>query len=99
MYPDASNLYKGGYIMSGSSNADIVIFSTGSEVWIALDVRYMLVDKGHNVKVVNLSCWELFEEQDNDYQKDVLGCNNDALLVSVESGITNGWQKFTGRNG
>ena len=58
----------------------------------------MLSDK-YNVKVVNMFCWELFEKQNDDYKTEVLACADDTLLVSVEAGITDGWQKYTGRNG
>ena len=58
----------------------------------------MLSDK-YNVKVVNMFCWELFDEQDDEYKEGVLSSSNQTLLVSVEAGITDGWQKYTGRNG
>ena len=80
-----------------SFDYDILIFATGSEVWVALDVKKQLPDL--NIKVVNLGCWKLFEEQDEKYKQDVLSCNDAALLVSLEAGITSGWQKYTGRNG
>ena len=43
--------------------------------------------------------WELFEQQDDLYKNSVLSCSDNALLVSVEAGITDGWQKYTGRFG
>ena len=46
-----------------------------------------------------LFCWEIFEEQKQSYKDKVLSCKNDTLLVSVEAGITDGWQKYTGRFG
>ena len=52
-----------------------------------------------NIKVVNLACWELFEDQDSSYKNNVLKCGTNTLIVSVEAGITDGWQKYTGRNG
>ena len=33
------------------------------------------------------------------YKNSVLSCSDNALLVSVEAGITDGWQKYTGRFG
>ena len=99
IYPSASSFEKGGYIMKNSENPDVMIFATGSEVWVALDAGDMLVDKGYNVKVVNLGCWELFEKQREEYKNEVLKCNKNTLLVSIEAGITDGWQKYTGRNG
>ena len=46
-----------------------------------------------------MSCWELFEDQNQEYKDEVLRCNNQTLLVSIEAGITDGWQKYTGRKG
>ena len=33
------------------------------------------------------------------FKKHILKCRKDTLLVSIEAGITDGWQKYTGRNG
>ena len=63
-----------------------------------MEAKDRLIDK-YSVKVVNMFCWELFDEQDEEYKKEVLSVKRDGLLVSVEAGITDGWQKFTGRNG
>ena len=60
--PIFQNIEKGGYILVIADNPDIVIFATGSEVWVALEVADLLND--YSVKVVNMACWELFEEQD-----------------------------------
>ena len=99
IYPDSCNLQKGGYIISDSEDIDIMIFATGSEVWVALETKEMLIKKGYGVKVINLGCWEIFDEQKDEYKSSVLHCNKNTLLVSIEAGITDGWQKYTGRNG
>ena len=99
IYPEASEFEKGGYVISDSEKPDVMIFATGSEVWVALDAKTMLEDKGYNIKVVNLGCWELFEEQSQEYKDRVLLCEENTLLVSIEAGITDGWQKYTGRKG
>ena len=67
-YAHFSNIEKGGYVISDSDNPDVLIFATGSEVWVALEVKKLLSDK-YKVKVVNLCCWELFEEQEKSYKK------------------------------
>ena len=95
-YGLASMLRKGGYIISDSDNPDIVIFSSGSEVSLSIEVKELL--KGHSVRIINMACWELFEEQTKEYKKEVLSHGN-AVLVSIEAGITTGWQKYTGRFG
>ena len=98
-YASYENVYKGGYIISDcEGDPDVIIFATGSEVWISLEAKDMLSDK-YNIKVINMFCWELFEEQSNEYKNNVLSSSDKTLLVSVEAGITDGWQKYTGRNG
>jgi transketolase len=48
--------------------------------------------------VVSLPCWELFFEQDAAYQQAVMSLEA-RTRVSVEAGVTTGWEKFTGLNG
>ena len=45
------------------------MIATGSEVHLALEAAQSLEA---NVRVVSMPCWELFEEQDDDYQESVL---------------------------
>lgn len=88
---------RGGYILKDcTDNPDIIIFATGSEVHIALDVCDILIDQ--KVRIVNLVCWEVFEDQPEDYKKMVIG-PDDCFKVSIEAGVTFGWEKFTGNNG
>ena len=78
------------------SKSDVTIFCSGSEVWVALEVAEKLSNL--KVRVVNIPCWELFDKQSEEYKINVLGDSN-SLKVSIEAGITMGWQKFTGTNG
>ena len=38
-------------------------------------------------------------DENLNYKKSVLKCDSKTLLVSIESGTTDGWQKYTGRFG
>ena len=96
-YPSAEELRKGGYVMQDcDGEIDVVIMATGSEVWVALGAADLLVNC--NVRVINIGCWELFDEQSVKYRQAVLG-NNSALRVSIEAGVTLGWEHYTGING
>jgi transketolase len=96
-YPPAESIYKGGYIMSDcEGDPEVVIIATGSEVWVALEAKGLFNDV--KVRVVNLPCWEIFDEQNNEYRQNILGPQS-ALRVSVEAGITIGWEHYTGLNG
>ncbi len=75
---------------------EVVIIATGSEVWVALEAMKLLKDV--KVRVVNLPCWEIFDEQNNEYRQNILGPQS-SLRVSVEAGITIGWEHYTGLNG
>ena len=97
IYPPAEMLYKGGYIMSDcAGEPDVVIIATGSELWVALESMELLKDV--KIRVVNLPCWKIFDEQGETYNQEVLGPKS-ALRVSVEAGITMGWERYTGLNG
>tara|TARA_Y100000996_G_scaffold220465_1_gene173472 strand:- start:28 stop:2022 length:1995 start_codon:yes stop_codon:yes gene_type:complete len=93
-YPSADEFRKGAYIISDSNgDPDISIFASGSEVPLVLEVKESLKDK-MNIRVVNFGCWELFDIQSEEYKSKIL--YNSSFKVSVEAGITQGWQKYTG---
>ncbi len=97
IYPNVEEFRRGGYIIDSSEDKpEIVIFATGSEVSLALEVKKRL--KSKSIQVVNLGCWELFDEQPDEYRQSVLG-HSKCFRVSIESGITMGWEKYTGMNG
>ncbi len=97
-YPIKDGVKKGAYILDESKgNPDIIIIATGSEVHLALDGKKELEKEGINVRVVSMPSWELFEKQDEDYKKSVL--IPDVPKLSIEAGVTTGWEKYIGDNG
>ncbi len=90
---------RGGYILSDSDGTpDVIVLATGSEVSIALDAQRRLAEGGVKARVVSLPCWELFDQQDAVYRESVLPPSI-TRRVSIEAGVTLGWQKFIGPNG
>ena len=83
---------KGGYVLR--DGVDVVLVGTGSEVALALDAASLLMDLGISVRVVSLPCWELFFEQDDEYQESVLGTG--IPRVSIEAASTFGWERVVG---
>jgi len=97
IHPSAEEFRKGAYIISDydSNSPDISIFASGSEVPLALDVKELL--KGQfNIRVVNFGCWELFEMQSDEYKKNII--HDQSFKISIEAGITQGWEKYTGNS-
>lgn len=86
---------KGAYrLVTAEAARKVVLLATGSEVALAMDVAGALEARGIGADVVSVPCWELFEEQHADYRADLLPA--DALKVSIEAGVTLGWQKYVG---
>ncbi|MEJ2750541.1 MAG: transketolase C-terminal domain-containing protein, partial [Anaerolineae bacterium] len=71
---------------------------TGSEVQIALDAQKLLAEKGAAARVVSMPCWELFAAQSDEYKESVLPAAV-AARVSIEAGVTLGWERHVGREG
>ena len=96
----ATGLRRGAYILADSSHGkpEIILIAAGSEVHPVLDVYHQLQTEGIGVRVVNLASWELFENQSEDYRKEVLPPEVTAR-ISIEAGATHGWHKYVGLKG
>ena len=89
---------KGGYrLRSAKAARKVVLVASGSEVALAADCAAQLEEQGIGVDVVSMPCTELFDTQPQAYKADVLP--SDALIVSIEAGVTQGWERYTGIDG
>lgn len=90
---------KGGYILSDSDGTpDLILIGTGSETQLCVKAAEQLRGEGKKVRVVSLPCWELFEEQDQQYRESVLP-KAVTKRLSVEAGVSFGWCRYTGSEG
>jgi len=95
----ADGMGRGGYIiLQAKGKPDFTIFSTGSEVHLALEVSMRLEKIGKKVRVVSMPCWAIFDKQPNDYKDSVLG-GDIGTRVSIEAGVELGWHKYIGSDG
>ena len=89
---------KGGYIISkGKGKAVATLVATGSEVSLAVKAQEILAIDGIVSNVVSLPCWELFDEQPEEYRRKVLG--EDTTKVAIEAAVSMGWEKYIGSDG
>ena len=94
----ANRSAKGAYRLKAADAArQVVLVATGSEVEIAMATAAALEAAGIGADVVSMPCAELFVAQDAAYRTDVLPA--DVLKVSIEAGVTMGWERFTGLDG
>ncbi|AEE80104.1 Transketolase [Arabidopsis thaliana] len=92
---------KGGYTISDDSSGnkpDVILIGTGSELEIAAQAAEVLRKDGKTVRVVSFVCWELFDEQSDEYKESVLPSDVSAR-VSIEAASTFGWGKIVGGKG
>jgi transketolase len=110
-FASAEGARRGAYILAeaektngseaGTSNTitpELILLATGSEVSLALEARETLQQEGTPTRVVSLPCWELFEEQPEDYRHEVLPPAVTARLA-IEAGVRQGWDRYVGTRG
>ncbi len=90
----AEGLLRGGYVLSEPEGAVGTILATGSEVALAVRAARLLAEEGYPVRVVSLPSWELFEAQDEDYRRRVLG---ELPRLAVEAASPFGWERYADR--
>ncbi len=92
------DMLRGAYVVDEAADApEAVLLATGSEVSVAVDAKRALGERGRNVRVVSILCWEQFEKQDAEYRAFVLP--TDVKRASIELGITGPWKGIVGDGG
>src|SRR5699024_4139326 len=102
-FRSAEDVARGAYILVEATNddgetvPDVVLIGTGSEVQLAVEARETLQSQGIATRVVSAPSLEWFDAQDDSYRSNVLP--EHVLTVSIEAGIEQGWEKYTGSHG
>ncbi len=93
-------LHRGAYVLKRSweGDPDALLLATGSEVAVALEAQSRLAEQGIHTHVVSMPSWELFAAQPRAYRDAVLPPHVRAR-VSVEAGVTFGWERWIGDGG
>jgi len=95
----AAELARGAYVVRDSDRTpDALLLATGSEVSIAMESADQLAARGIAVRVVSMPSWRLFENQTRHYRDSVLPPEV-RRRVSIEAGITLGWERYVGLDG
>ena len=92
-----SSVRKGAYVVRECDGSpELVFIATGSEVSLAIETAERMSDK--KVRVISMPCMEIFNKQSEDYQNSLIP-KRGSLKVTIEAGITHGWEKYSGING
>ncbi|HEV3427022.1 MAG TPA: transketolase [Paraburkholderia sp.] len=90
---------RGAYILHDAEGGprQVTLLATGSELQLAVEAREILQGEGVPTAVVSMPCRLLFEEQDKDYKRAVLG--DSPARVAVEAAVELGWDRYIGTEG
>ncbi|KIP53492.1 transketolase [Leucobacter komagatae] len=96
----ADGVRRGAYVLADTptDSLDLLIIATGSEVQLAVEARERLAAEGIGARVVSAPSLEWFAEQSDEYRESVLPKAVTAR-VSVEAGLSLGWERFVGDRG
>ena len=93
----ASDIERGGYVVSDPGQPRAVVIATGSEVHLAVGAQALLAAEGVALRVVSMPSTSVFDRQSEDYRKSVLPPG--MPRVAVEAGATDYWRKYVGLEG
>ncbi len=99
-YASADGVARGAYVLADAPDGapEVLLLATGSEVSLCVEAYETLAGDGIKARVVSMPCWELFDDQDEDYRNSVIPPEVTAR-VSVEQASVFGWTKYTGIGG
>lgn len=90
----------GAYILvkEEKEHPEVILIASGSEVNLAVEAAKLLKELSIEVRVVSMLCFESFNRQDEVYKNKILPPNV-RNRVAIETGISMGWEKYTGLDG
>ncbi|MDA0339328.1 MAG: transketolase [Proteobacteria bacterium] len=97
-HTDENLCARGAYeLMAADGDAQVTLFSSGSEIGIAAAARNTLQAEGIGTRVVSVPCMDLFAQQSDEYRNSVLGSS--PVCIAIEAGVQQGWEPFIGADG
>ncbi len=94
-----ADVARGAYVLQDTERTpDLILIATGSEVSLAVQAAALLKERGMQVRVVSMPCWELFAAQSQEYREEVLPPDVTSRM-SIEAGATLGWERWIGTRG
>ncbi|WP_375634411.1 MULTISPECIES: transketolase [unclassified Bartonella] len=97
-YEEENLCMLGAYeFLTASDDAQVTLFSSGSELQIAVEAHAVLEEKGIPTRVVSVPCFELFSQQSLSYQRALIG--DAPIKVAIEAAVAQGWDRFIGCDG
>ncbi|MDX1917166.1 MAG: transketolase, partial [Rickettsiaceae bacterium] len=94
---------RGAYIFSSNEDekVEVSIWATGSELEIAVEVKYLLTSAGISSRIISCPNIELFLSQEEEYKAKLIDRKQEysKLHCAIEAGSRFGWERIIGENG
>mgnify|MGYP001385797522 FL=1 len=87
-----SDIKKGGYLIRESSEAQITLMASGSELQMMLDASDALNEEGIVSNVVSMPCLDIFLDSSEEYQSSIV--KKDLPILVAELAHPNSWYKL-----
>ena len=84
---DFGDVSKGAYIIKEREGAAVTIMASGSELMPSLKAACYLEKMGVKANIVSVPCFDLFNEQSNEYKERVINPNTKVLAVEAARGL------------
>ena len=99
-YASAAGTMRGAYVLAdlGDRPPEVILLASGTELSLIVEAGATLAADGKTVRLVSFPSWELFEEQSDEYRREVLPAEIRAR-VAIEAASTFGWERWVGEGG
>lgn len=92
-FGSAEGVLRGGYTIYSPENPEIILMGSGSEIDLAVNAAKELEKHNIAARVVSISCWELFDKQDQAYIDSVL-LPDVKVRIAIEATTRSGWGRY-----
>lgn len=89
---DYGDVQNGGYLLKQRKDAVMTFLASGSELMLALKSACILAKQNIHVNVVSVPCFDLLNEQSQEYINNIIKPNTKVLAIEAGSGIE--WYKY-----
>ncbi len=84
---DFGDVSRGAYLLKRRKDANLTIMASGSEVIVALQSACHLEALGVKANIVSVPCFDLFDEQPEEYKEQIIDRDTKVLAVEASRAI------------
>lgn len=91
---DRYKVSKGAYVVVSRPAARLTLVSCGTNLHYVVKAAEILSEEGIPTRVVSAPCFDLFDQQDEDYRTSVFP-RDESAIISIEEYVATTWARYT----